>query len=163
MSTTMTVNTTTADDVSQAHLAVARAKDLIAGLEQEYSDVKTFRAPGYSARWRVDFKERFAEASNALADRENEVREVEGAFAEAERQRLIAMRPRVLREHRDAVRAVVAALPAFRSANMKLRRIVAEHGGATLLEVGPLAVADGALEEWLRDAETLVKRRGPNP
>ena len=56
MSTTMTVNTTTADDVSQAHLAVARAKDLIAALEQEYSDVKSFSRPGYSAQWRQDFK-----------------------------------------------------------------------------------------------------------
>ena len=140
----------------------ARAKDLIAALEQEYSDVKSFSRPGYSTRWRRDFKQRFTEAMDALADRENEVHEVEGAFAEAERQRLIAMRPRILREHRDAVRAVVAALPAFRSANMKLCRIVAEHGGATLFEVGPLAVGDGALEEWLRDAETLMKRRAPN-
>lgn len=156
---TMTVNTTTAADLAAAHSAVAAAKDVLAALDTEFGEVKSFTRPGYSAQWRRDFKLRYTEAVDTLAVREAELREAELGFNEAERLRLLALRPGILREHREAVQAVVAALPAFRAANLRLRQILIEHGSSTSLEIGPLAVADAALEHWLRDAEAFVKQR----
>ena len=155
----MTISTMTAADLAAAHSAVATAKDALAALDTEFGEVKSFTRPGYSAQWRRDFKQRYGEAVDTLAVREGELRESESAFTESERQRLLAARPGILREHREAVQAVVAALPAFRAANSRLRQILIEHGSSTSLEIGPLAVGDAALGHWLHQAETLLKQR----
>jgi len=74
-----------------------------------------------------------------LAIRERVARNIEEALAIAERERRAADQPRVLWEHRKAVREVVAALPPLMKANARLRTIVAEYGGFTSFGVAPLA------------------------
>jgi hypothetical protein len=63
-----------------------------------------------------------------LTSRERKAREVEEALAMLERERLAADRPRVLEEHRKAVRDVVTALPPLMKANARLRALVGEYG-----------------------------------